>query len=246
MSAYTALARYYDDLTPDVPYERFADFYEEVFAMMGAKVRTVADLACGTGTLTRILARRGYDVIGVDASEDMLSVAMDKLQDLDPMPLLVCQRLEELDLYGTVDAAVCALDGMNYLPPDALMTAFRRIRLFLEPGGVLVFDVNTPRKLRWMDGQVFLDENEDVFCVWRAEFDERENACRYGIDLFARRGKLWERQREEHVEYAHEPDWLARQLAEAGFVDVRLFGELKPQPPEEDAMRVFLAARKPE
>lgn len=245
MTAYTALARYYDALTPDVPYERFADFYEEIFALLGARVRTIADLACGTGTLTRILARRGYDLIGVDASADMLSEAMNKLSDLDPMPLLVCQRLEALDLYGTVDAAVCALDGMNYLPPDALMTALRRIHLFLEPGGVLVFDVNTPHKLKGLDGQVFLDENEDVFCVWRAEFDEAENACRYGVDLFSRRGKLWERHSEEHVEYAHDPERLMRQLNEAGFVDVRIYGELEARPPKGEEMRVFLAARKP-
>jgi SAM-dependent methyltransferase len=246
MSAYTSLARYYDALTPDVPYERFADFYEEIFALMGAKVRTIADLACGTGTLTHILAERGYDLIGIDASEDMLAEAMNKLCDLAPMPLLICQRLEALDLYGTVDAAVCALDGMNYLPPDALMTALRRIHLFLEPGGLLIFDVNTPHKLRGLDGQVFLDEKEDIFCVWRAEFDREENACRYGIDLFTRQGKLWARHSEEHIEYAHEPSWLTERLSEAGFCDIRLFGDLEVHPPSEDAMRVFLAARKPQ
>lgn len=245
MSAYSALARFYDALTPDVPYTRFADFYEAVFAQLGVTVRTVADLACGTGTLTRILARRGYDLIGVDASEDMLSEAFNKLADLDPMPLLVCQRLEELDLYGTVDAAVCALDGMNYLTPEELSRALERIFLFLEPGGVMIFDLNSPQKLRNLDGQVFLDETEDVFCVWRAELDRELQACRFGVDLFCRQGRLWSRTQEEHIEYLHEPETVMEALRRAGFCDPILYGELEMRPPREDEARLFFVARKP-
>ena len=244
MGAYRALAEYYDLLTADVPYGAFADYYERIFRENGLTVRSILDAACGTGTLTYLLQDRGYDMIGADASGDMLCAAVDK--GGAEKPLFLHQSMEELDLYGTVDAAVCSLDGVNYLEPDALLPAFSRIRLFLEPGGIFIFDVNTPDKLRGLDGEMFLDETEDVFCVWRAEFDEEENACLYGIDLFARRGEVWERETEEHVEYAYSPSRLREALAGAGFDDIRIYGELSLEPPGPEEQRVFITARKPE
>ncbi len=245
MGAYRALAEYYDELTADVPYGAFADYYERIFAKNGLAVHSILDAACGTGTLTWLLQERGYDMIGADSSVDMLAAAMDKAGEGE-RPLFLCQRMEELDLYGTVDAAVCSLDGVNYVELDSLLAAFSRIRLFLEPGGIFIFDVNTPEKLRSLDGQVFLDETEDVFCVWRAEFREEESACLYGVDLFARRGGLWSRETEEHVEYAYGPDLLRGTLVAAGFTDVRIFGELTLEAPRENEQRIFITARKPE
>ena len=231
MNTYHQLACHYDGLTGDVPYAAFADFYEKIFRLYDRQVKTVIDLACGTGSMTEELARRGYDLIAVDQSPDMLSAAMEKLSTLDPMPLMVCQSLEELDLYGTSDAAVCTLDGMNYLCPEGLCRALHRIRYFLEPGGLLIFDVNTPEKLQSLDGQIFLDENDDCFCVWRAVWDEEENACIYGIDLFEKSGRHWDRSCEEHIEYAHSAAFLRRALEEAGYTDIKVFGELKTETP---------------
>ena len=243
MSAYSSLARYYDSLTTDVPYEDFADFYQQIFRLYGCEVKTILDLACGTGTMTNLLAMRGYEMIGVDASPDMLSMAAQKSVG-GVAPIFICQEMENLDLYGTVDAAVCTLDGVNYVRPERLADVFRRVNLFVEPGGIFIFDIHTPQKLRGMDGSVFLDETIDVFCVWRAEFDEGVNACFYGMDVFAKLGNFWERSSEEHIEYAHEPQELVKLLQSAGFEDVRLFGELKLEPPSQDEQRVFVAARK--
>ncbi|MBE6948951.1 MAG: class I SAM-dependent methyltransferase [Ruminococcaceae bacterium] len=247
MSAYDSLAEFYDQLTQDVDYDKFALFYESIFKAEGLNIKTILDLACGTGTLSCIMAKRGYEMIAVDGSTDMLSAAMAKfscLSGCEP-PLVLNQMMDELDLYGTVDAAVCMLDGFNYLPEDALIETLRRLRLFIEPGGILIFDINTPYKLRGLDGQLFIDETEEVYCVWRAEFDEDENACYYGMDIFAEYDGLWERSFEEHIEYAYEPEYLIKLLEEAGFESIKLYGELSFEPPRENENRIFFSARNP-
>lgn len=247
MSAYGDLAPFYDGLTGDVDYEAFAGFYEKVFSMYAVYPETVLDLACGTGTLTCLLAQRGYEMIGTDASADMLSVAQTKAGELSEsakQPMFLCQPMEELDLYGTVGAAVCSLDGLDYVPANVLPEVFRRLHLFIEPGGVLVFDVNTPEKLRGLDGQMFVDENDDVFCVWRAEFDEEENACFYGMDIFSRAEDMWERSFEEHVEYAHGDKLLCGLLEQAGFSEIRVFEEGTDDAMPQDGGRIFISARR--
>lgn len=247
MSAYLSLAPWYDALTRDVPYGAFAGFYEALFKKYGVAPSLILDLACGTGTLTLELARRGYEMIGVDGSEDMLAAAQEKALDaaVAVRPLFLCQTMEELDLYGTVSAAVCSLDGINYLPPDSLGTVFERLRLFVEPGGLFIFDVNTPEKLASLDGQMFCDETDDVFCVWRAELTPDKAALRYGLDIFARLEEdLWERGGEEHVEYLHTVETLTRALTAHGFGEISAFGELRDAPPQKGEQRVFLAARR--
>lgn len=238
MSSYGDLAAWYDQLTGDVDYAAFADFYEEAFRSDGGGFHLLLDLCRGTGTLTALLAGRGYELIGADASVDMLIQAREKCAALSVPPLFLCQRAEELDLYGTVDAAVCSLDGMNYIPPEDLPEVFRRLHLFIRPGGLLIFDIREPEWLRSLDGQIFLDENDELLCLWRAVYDPGEDAVTYGMDLFEREGELWRRSGEEHIEYAHEPDKLLKLLADAGFVR----GALRRDCPQGDAGRLFITA----
>ena len=142
MSSYQQLAGAYDELTWDVGYEKRADFLEKLFRRSRIPVRVVLDLACGTGTMTWLLTGRGYELIGVDGSEEMLAAAMSKTGSVQGVPpIFLHQSMPKLDLYGTVDAAVCCLDSLNYLtdPADVRRT-FRRLHLFIAPGGVLVFD----------------------------------------------------------------------------------------------------------
>jgi len=247
MASYESLAPCYDRLTSDVDYSAWADFYETLFKLNNVKVRSILDLACGTGTLSYILARRGYEVIATDASADMLAVAFSKapVDENITLPMFLNQTMQDLDLYGTVDAAVCCLDGINYLPNiNEVTEAFRRVCLFLEPGGIFIFDVNTPFKLKNLDGEIFLDEQEGIYCVWRAEYNEIERACYYGIDIFTQEGKLWRRDFEEHVEYAYSSDELEKALISAGFSDINIYGELSLRPPKEDENRIFITARK--
>ncbi len=247
MSAYASLAPFYDALTRDVPYGEFADFYELLFKKYGVEPRLLLDLACGTGTLTLELARRGYEMIGADASEDMLAMAVEKCGEapLPVPPIFLRQSMEELDLYGTVSAAVSSLDGINYLPRSRLGQVFERLRLFVEPGGLFIFDVNSPEKLRGLDGQIFLDETEDAYCVWRAQLTEDGSALQYGMDVFSLTGDgTWERDFEEHTEYIHPVERLTAELTAHGFGEIGVFGELRDAPPEAGEQRIFVAARR--
>ena len=172
MNAYQGLAGAYDSLTEDVGYEKRADYLEKLFARSRIPVHTVLDLACGTGTMTWLLAARGYEMIGADASEEMLAAAMMKSGSVPgEAPIFLQQSMPKLDLYGTVDAAICCLDSLNYLTaPADVQRTFRRLYLFIAPGGQFIFDVNTLEKFQSLNDQVFLDETEDTYCVWRTEF----------------------------------------------------------------------------
>lgn len=245
MDAYHALALSYDRLTNDVDYEATVAFYKKILEREGLKPRTAVDLACGTGSATEILARQGLDVTGVDMSEEMLTVAMEKVMDMDRPPRFVCQKLQDLHLPRGVDLAVCALDSLDYITnPEDCAKAIRRIYKILNPGGIFIFDVNTPEKLRAMDGQVFLDEDDDVYCVWRGEFDEETNICSYGMDLFQRQGKYWVRSFEEHREYAYSAEQLTAYLKAAGFTHIEVYADRKFEVPGENEQRIYFKARK--
>ena len=245
MDAYKNLAISYDRLTNDVPYDQVVDFYFQILARENIKPRTAVDLACGTGSVTRLLAEKGLSVIGVDMSEEMLTVAVDKCSDLSVPPMFICQKLQQLHLARGVDFACCALDSLDYiLDPEQCREAIFRIYRALNPGGIFIFDVNTPEKLRAMDGQVFIDEDDDVYCVWRGEFDEVSNICSYGMDLFQRQGQLWLRSFEEHQEYAYSQQQLTDFLKDAGFTDIKVYGDRKFSAPEAGEQRMYFQARK--
>ena len=245
MDAYKNLAASYDRLTNDVDYEATVEFYMEILRREGLSPRTVVDLACGTGSVTEILARKGYRVTGVDMSEEMLTEAAMKTMDMLEPPVYSCQLLQNLRLPRGVDMAVCALDSLDYiLDPADCKEAIRRAYKALNPGGIFIFDVNTPEKLRAMDDQVFLDEDDDVYCVWRGEFDEETNICSYGMDLFQREGKMWRRSFEEHREYAYSQEQLTGFLKDAGFTHIEVYADRLFEAPREGEQRIYFKARK--
>ena len=245
MGAYEALAACDDRLTSDVDYRQTVAFYKQILAREGCTPRTAVDLACGTGSVALLLARDGLQVTGVDLSEEMLTVACQKAQAIKNPPVFVRQPLQALRLPRGVDLAVCALDSLDYITnPEDCREAIRRVYRVLNPGGIFVFDVNTPEKLRAMDGQVFLDEDDDVYCVWRGEFDEETNICSYGMDLFQRRGNLWDRSFEEHREYAYSQQQLTQYLKDAGFTHIRVYGDRTFEAPQPGEQRIYFSARK--
>lgn len=245
MDAYHALAVSYDRLTSDVDYEATVEFYGQILRREGVEPRTAVDLACGTGSVTVLLAKQGLQVVGVDLSPEMLTVASQKAQSLPQPPTFVCQPLQRLALPRGVDLAVCALDSLDYITdPADCREAIRRVYKALNPGGIFIFDVNTPQKLLAMDGQVFLDEDDDVYCVWRGEFDHGSNILSYGMDLFQRDGAVWHRSFEEHREYAYSQAQLVSYLKDAGFCRVRVYGDRRLQAPGPEEQRMYFSARK--
>lgn len=243
MNSYQTLSAYYDRFTDDVGYEQWADFFEQLFAREDIRPQLVLDLACGTGSLTRLLAQRGYDMIGADASPEMLMQAMQNTMDCSPRPLLINQRMEELDLYGNVDACLCCLDSVNYVTePDDLAEAFRRVHLFLNPNGLFVFDINTPAKFSRIDGESYVREDDGVFCVWQAAVED--GLCAYQFDIFEQDGDSWSRAQETHEERVYEPQQLVRMLEEAGFTEIKTYGDQSFAPVKGVEDRIYFTARK--
>ncbi len=245
MDAYKALAFSYDRLTNDVDYRAVVDFYGQILQREKLHPRTAVDLACGTGSVAILLAQQGMQVTGVDMASDMLTVAFQKAQDMENRPLFVCQSLQELTLPRGVDLAVCALDSLDYITdPADCQEAIRRVYKALNPGGIFIFDVNTPEKLKAMDGQVFLDEDDDVYCLWRGAFDQETNICSYGMDLFQREGTIWHRSFEEHREYAYTQEQLVTYLKVAGFTRIEVYADRIFIAPRNGEQRIYIKARK--
>lgn len=245
MNAYRDLALSYDRLTNDVDYRAVVAFYKEILKREGLNPRTAVDLACGTGSVALLLAENGLQVTAVDMSEQMLCIAEQKAQDVENPPRFICQRLQNLQLPRGVDLAVCALDSLDYITdPTDCAEAIRRIYRVLNPGGCFIFDVNTPQKLRAMDGQVFVDEDDDVYCVWRGEFDEKTNICSYGMDLFQQIGSFWQRSFEEHREYAYSAEQLKGFLRDAGFTSIEVYADRQFTEPTPEEQRIYIKARK--
>lgn len=247
MSQYDALAGSYDAMMTDASYQKRVNWLERLFRKSRIPVRTVLDLACGTGTIACLLAERGYRVIATDGSEEMLTQAMVKAAALEEKaPVFLHQAMPKLRLLEPVDTVISTIDSLNYLTREKdIRETFRRVFRWLNPGGAFIFDVNTPYKLRRMDGQMYMDETEDSFCVWRTFFSERTQICTYQVDLFQEREDgAWERTFEEHREKAWSMDQLRAFLREAGFDTITVTGDLSAKSPKEEEDRWLIRAEK--
>lgn len=248
MSGYGAFAAYYDALTNNVEYKKRAEYFCTLLSARGVQGGTLVDLACGTGSLIVEFARRGFEVIGVDASAAMLCHAQQKGAQLDTPPLLLCQRMQDLDLYGTVDAVVCALDSINHLTDlTEVKTVFERVALFLNPGGVLVFDVNTIYKhAEILGNNAFAYDLEGLFCVWRNRYRKPGHVVDITLDFFAEDNGLWTRESEGFSERAYDLAELADLLTQCGFEPPAVYEELTLDAPTVNTQRAVFAARKAE
>lgn len=251
MKAYEALSRVYDRLNADVDYEAFADLYEAVFRQAGIAPELVLDLGCGTGTLTLALARRGYDMIGVDGSADMLSQAYQRKYEAGVDNLLFLQQdMCSFELYGTVGAVVSSLDCVNYLTGEGdLDRCFALVHNYLDPDGVFIFDVNTPYKFKHVYGDnayILEDEDEDgaCYCGWQNEYDEKTALCRFYLSVFAEgEDGRYRRFDEEQTERCYTAEELTAALSAAGFGDVHFYGSTAMDAPDEKTERWFVTAR---
>ena len=246
MSTYGALAGAYDALLADGDYLRRVRAIGKALRKSPIPVEHVLDLGCGTGTIACLLAAEGYRVTATDLSQEMLTEAAGKAMGLERPPFFLCQSMPRLRLTEQADAVVSTLDSLNYLTKASdLRETFRRVGRYLRPGGLFLFDVNTPYKLRRMDRQMYMDETEESYCVWRTFFSERTKICTYQVDLFRLRPDgAWEREFEEHRQRAWSEAELRTFLADAGFTDVERTGDLSRRAPKEDEVRWVFHCKK--
>lgn len=245
---YGEFASVYDVLMRrDIDYPAWCDYIENLLDRYGAAPDIVCDLACGTGNITTELARRGYNMIGVDISTDMLDLARSKAEDEGLDILYLNQDMAELDLYGTAGAFVCMIDGINYmLSPKKIKYLFKRIKTcFIDSGGVFIFDISTRHKLKnIIGGNTFTYDDGGVFYSWENKYSERANLSKMNLTFFERmKGGLYRRFDEQHLQRAHTEEELRGALYEAGFSEVDVYGELSFDAPSEQAQRIVFAAR---
>ena len=229
---YEAIARVYDKLNADIDYKSWADFFDKCFdRYLDSRPELVLDLACGTGRMTRELSARGYDMIGVDGSEDMLSEAMYSYDREGILYLL--QDMREFELYGTVGAVVCCLDSINYLLKESdVAKTFATVHNYLDPDGLFVFDVNSPHKFKCVYGDnayVLEDEGEDgqaVYCGWQNQFDEQSGICDFYLSIFEEdEDGVYTRSDEHQREKCYDLDTLKKHLQENGFEFIGAFSD---------------------
>lgn len=243
MAAYTEFARVYEELMDNVPYEAWCEYLTDILAEYDISDGLVLELGCGTGTMTRLFAKKGYDMIGVDASEDMLSVARER--ECEGI-LYLLQDMREFELYGTVRAVISVCDSMNYiLEEEDLLTVFKLVNNYLDPGGIFVFDMNTMHKYRDVIGDSVIGENrEDVSFIWENYFDGESCVNEYALTMFVQKENgLYEKQEEFHYQRAYEIDQVIDLLEKAGMEVLSVYAEGSRDLPDAESERVYFVAR---
>lgn len=247
MSGYGDFAYYYDVLTENVDYESRCDYIFNLLADNGVGKGILLDLACGTGSLSMLLGEKGYEVIGVDASEEMLSVAQEKRYESEADVIFLCQKMEELDLFGTINAAVCTLDSINHVTDEEkVREIIRRVSLFMEDKGIFLFDVNTPYKHRSVLGNnTFVYDMDEVYCVWQNETDENMLTS-VSLDIFERDEEedTYYKYSEQFQERGYELSFLEELLKENKFELIGIYEEMTTDPVKDNTERAVFVARK--
>ena len=250
MAGYGDFAYYYDLLTENVDYESRCEYICNLLAEGGVGKGILLDLACGTGTMSMLLSDKGYDVIGVDASEDMLSVAQEKKMESGKDIMFLCQRMEELDLFGTINAAVCTLDSINHITDEeTVKKVFSKVSLFMEDKGIFLFDVNTPYKHREILGNnTFIYDMDDVYCVWQNSTDKETLLTDVSLDIFEKDTEeeedVYYRYSEEFSEKGYELPKIRGWLEEYKFEVLGIYEEMTNNEVKDDTQRAVFVARK--
>lgn len=247
--AYNALSAGYDRLNSETDYEAWSAFIAECFTRFGdIEVKEVLDLGCGTGAMTFPLRERGYDMIGLDISYEMLSVAKETAIEKGADDILwLCQDMRQFELYGTVQGAVCALDGINHLSGVRdLDLCFKLLHNYIEPGGVFVFDVNTPKKFASFYGDNdYILEDEGVMCCWQNSYDRRRGICTFYLTVFEENEDgTWRRTDTEQRERCYSRRKLENALEAAGFEVCGFFGGFDFVEATDGDMRWYIAAKR--
>lgn len=246
MESYSDFAAVYDLLMQDVDYKKRCDYLLKLFKKFGETPTLLLDVACGTGGFSNLLALKGIEVIGIDMSEDMLAVARENAAEMGADVLYLCQKAEELDLYGTVDGAICCLDSINHITDKRnLQKAFDKISLFLENDCLFIFDANTEYKHReTLGNNTFIMDEDEVYCIWQNNFDPKLNLTDICLDFFIKDGENYIRSGEEFSERAYSKTELCEMLKKAGFKVEAVFDDMTELPLKETSERAIFVCKK--
>ena len=246
-ASYTELPAFYDFLGEHPDYEKMAERIINLSEEKGAKESgLILDLACGTGKLTCALLDKGADVIGTDLSPEMLMQARDTCMQKGHSPLLLCQDMRELDLYGTVDVTVCATNSLNYLENEGeLERVFSLVHNFLTPGGLFFFDINSLYKFEKLYGEnTYVFENEDVFCVWENQYEAEEGVCDFRLTMFEKeRSGRYRRLEEEQSQTYFAEELVEKLLKKTGFELIEKAGDLEGGAVNEESADLFYVCK---
>lgn len=249
MSGYHSFSYFYDKLTSNISYKQRAEYFDMLIKKHNGTQNLLLDLACGTGSLSEEFSRMGYDVIGVDASEEMLNEALDKKFDSGLNIQYLCQDMTELDMFGTIDVTICALDSINHLKSiDDITKTFQKVSLFCEPNGLFIFDVNTPYKHQnILADNTFIYDLDDVFCVWQNSFISSSDDFRVDItlDIFGKtENEFYQRYYDELSEIAFKREVIEDLLISAGFTVEAVYDYDTVNPPLNNSEKLVFVARK--
>lgn len=246
--SYGIFSGVYDILTENVDYEKFAHKICSLLRENHVDGGLLLDLGCGTGTLSFLLEKDGYDVIGVDASEDMLMVANEKKFEENSSTLFLCQKAEELDLYGTIDCAVSCLDTLNHIDSiEKVKSAIQKLSLFMNMGGIFIFDMNTPYKHEKVLGNnTFIYDMDEVYCAWQNTYNDSTKATTIDLDFFIKNedDDLYERYSESFCEYSYSVEDIKSILNQSGFELLGMYDDYSDNRVSEQTQRITFVAKK--
>ncbi len=247
MSGYSAFARYYDELTANIDYVKRGEYFHSLIKKFGkTDGKILLDLACGTGSISEVMAELGYDVIGVDNSDEMLGIAIEKKFDKGLNIQYLCQDMRKIDMFGTVDVTVCALDSINHLSSlNDVRKVFEGVAFFSEIGGLFIFDVNTLYKhRRILADNTFTYETNNVYCIWENTLDAGTDEVRMHLEFFEREGNgMYSRSSDDFSEKAYSEEELEKLLEECGFELLAKYGDDTYEAPADTTQRIVYTAR---
>lgn len=243
--AYGSFASVYDMFMDNIPYEQWAQYLCGILQENGVSDGLLLDLGCGTGSMTQLLAKRGYDMIGVDSAPEMLQIAVEKKEASGQDILYLLQDMREFELYGTVRGVISICDSMNYMTDsEDLLQVFRLVNNYLDPGGVFVFDLNTVRKYENLGDCVIAENREEASFIWENEYDSQKRLNFYQLSVFLReKNGLYSKHEELHCQRAYTVEEIIRLLEEAGMRFQAVYDAFTHCPPREESERVYIVAR---
>ena len=248
--SYDIFSSVYDILTENVEYERIAHKICSLLHENGVDRGLLLDLGCGTGTLSFLLEQKGFDVIGVDASEDMLSIANEKKYENNSSALFLCQKAEELDLYGTIQCAVSSLDTFNHIDSiENIEKAISLVSLFMDMNGIFIFDMNTPYKHKKVLGNnTFVYDMDEVYCVWQNSYDENAERTDIDLDFFIKNedDECFERYSESFSEYEYDINEIISIIKKCGFTLLATTDDYSDNPVSDTTEKITFICKKTE